>query len=77
MHHRFNRGFQVLLDTFTIEDVSALRLDSVFGELIAKSTNSTFPGLIVEKHAGIVLAAENKVWVARHLTHAGESEGGV
>lgn len=75
-HHGLNGGFQVLLDTFTVEDVSALRLDSILGELVAKSANSTFPSLILDEHAGVVLAAKNKVRMARHLTHTGEPKGG-
>ena len=75
-YHGLDRGLQILLDTFAVEDVSTLRLDSVLGELVTKSTNSTLSSLILEEHADVVLAAKNKVRVACHLTHTGEPEGG-
>ena len=71
-YHGLDGGFKILLDALTVEYVVALRLDSIFSELVAETTHSAFSCFVCEEDSGIVLAAQNKVRMASHLTHTRE-----
>ena len=59
----------VLLDALSVEEVTALGRDRVFGDVIAQTADGVL-ALIVRKLACIVLASEHQIGVARHLPHA-------
>ena len=61
---------QVLLDAFTIEDVSALSLDCVFGYIIAEPTDCSLSHILGKECPCIRLATEDEIRVTSHLTHS-------
>jgi hypothetical protein len=70
-----DRGVQVLLDALSIEDVAAFSLNSVLCDIITDTTESSLANVLGDKFAGIVLATNDEVRVAGHLSHTSESVG--
>jgi len=68
----FNRSLQVLSDTFAVEDVVAFGLYGVFSSIVAKSADGRF-AVIGYELGEVVLASDDEIWVARHLSHAGQA----
>ena len=66
-------SINVLLDTFSVEDMSTFCLNGIFGDFITNAANGDFASVIWEKGAGIRLASKDQVRVTSHLTHPSES----
>lgn len=55
----FNRGVQILLDTFSVKDVLAPRLDRVLRNIVTETANGRLTNIVSQESACIVLAAKN------------------
>lgn len=71
-HGLLDSGVQVLLDALPVEDMPTLCLNCIFGDVVAKATDSCFADVLGRKGTRIVLTAQNQVRMASHLSHAGE-----
>ncbi len=71
-HRSLHGSLKVLLDALTVKYVPTLGLYSVLCELIAESADSTFALLVLREDASVVLASDNKIGMAGHLSHPGK-----
>jgi hypothetical protein len=70
-HRPLKSSVYVLRDTLPIKDVAALALYRIFSDIVAQPAHGGFL-FAVSEEPGIFLAADDKVWVTRHLSHAGQ-----
>jgi len=65
-----------LLDAFAIKNMVAFGLNGVLCDITAESTDGSFADLVrAQKLLCVSFAAKHKIWVASHLSHAGEPAG--
>jgi hypothetical protein len=61
-----------LFDTLAVEDMMALRFDSILGDIVAKTAERRFTLVLNEELALIISAPQNEIGVTRHLPHSGK-----
>jgi hypothetical protein len=63
-------AIQILLDAFTVEDVSALGLNSIFCDVITNATNRGLPDILGNKLCRVGFTSKDEIRMARHLPHS-------
>jgi hypothetical protein len=67
-------GREVVLDTLPVENVSASRPDCIFGSIIAKPANNSFPLVGRYELGPIRFASKNQVGMTCHLPHPSKTK---
>lgn len=61
IHHLLDSSVDILLYTFTIEDMSASGLDRVFGNIVTEPAHSCLAELLLRELARVLLALQDEV----------------
>jgi hypothetical protein len=70
----FHGAVDVLDDALSVEDVAALGLNGIFGQVETDPANRCFSFVVRHELAGVRLTSENQIWMASHLSHACKPE---
>lgn len=71
MYLFFGRRLEILLDTFTVKDVSAFGLDRILCHVAANTADGCFVRIRDELRS-VCFAPKDQVRMTCHLPHAGE-----
>ena len=68
------RRVKVLPDALSVEDMTALGLNGIFGNVVTQSADGSFTQLLRREHTSVSFALENEIRMASHLSHSREPE---
>jgi hypothetical protein len=68
-HSLLDRSVEVLLDALAIKHVVAFGFDGILDNVVAETADDSLAIIVGQELALVVLAAEDEVWMARHLPH--------